>query len=98
MRELRSITHKKSNQRTWFRIANDVRNIGQKLSKNKVRDWVSIIDNELSEYNPIKIKLENISLKSKILKGIFNTLNLLKIPSPTIEFKNGATYVHYLYF
>lgn len=56
MRELRSITHRKSNERTWFRIAKDVRIISQKLSKNKVRDWVSIIDSELADYKPIKIK------------------------------------------
>ena len=49
-------------------------------------------------YISLDIDFSQIKTKSKILKGIFNTLNLLKIPSPTIEFKNGATYVHYLYF
>lgn len=60
MRELRSITNRKSNERTWFRIAKDVRHISQKLSKNKVRDWVSIIDSELADYKPIKIKPKDI--------------------------------------
>ena len=60
MRELRSITHRKSNERTWFRISKDVRNISKKLSISRVRDWVSIIDNELSEYRPIKIKPQDI--------------------------------------
>lgn len=60
MRELRSITHRKSNERTWFRIANDVRHISLKLSKNKVRDWVSIIDTELAEYKTLKIKPKDI--------------------------------------
>ncbi len=60
MRELRSITHRKSNERTWFRIAKDVRHISLKLSKNKVRDWVSIIDTELAEYKTLKIKPKDI--------------------------------------
>jgi hypothetical protein len=60
MREIRSITHRKSNERTWFRIAKDVRHISLKLSKNKVRDWVSIIDTELAEYKTLKIKPKDI--------------------------------------
>ncbi len=56
MRELRSILEKKSNDRTWFRIAKDVRELSSSLPSNLVRGWVKQIDNALLTYKPLRIK------------------------------------------
>lgn len=56
MRELRSIIEKKSNNRTWFRIAKDVRELSSSLPSNLVRGWVKQIDTALLNYKPIRIK------------------------------------------
>jgi len=56
MRELRSILEKKSNGRTWFRIAKDVRELSSTLPSNLVRGWVKQIDTALSTYKALKIK------------------------------------------
>ena len=49
-------------------------------------------------YISLDIDLSKIKTKSKILKAVFNAFNLLKVPSPTIEFINGKTVFHYIYF
>lgn len=56
MRELRSIIEKKSNSRTWFRIAKDVRELSSTLPSNLVRGWVKQIDNALKDYKTLRIK------------------------------------------
>lgn len=56
MRELRSIIEKKSNSRTWFRIAKDVRELSSILPSNLVRGWVKQIDNALKDYKTLRIK------------------------------------------
>lgn len=56
MRELRSIIEKKSNNRTWFRIAKDVRELSSTLPSNLVRGWVKQIDNALKDYKTLRIK------------------------------------------
>lgn len=56
MRELRSILEKKSNSRTWFRIAKDVRELSSTLPSNLVRGWVKQIDNALKDYKTLRIK------------------------------------------
>jgi hypothetical protein len=56
MRELRSILEKKSNSRTWFRIAKDVRELSSTLPSNLVRCWVKQVDTALLAYKALKIK------------------------------------------
>ncbi len=56
MRELRSIVSKKSHERTWYRIAKDMRVGSELITKNKLRDWVMQIDKALYEYKPYKHK------------------------------------------
>jgi hypothetical protein len=56
MRELRSILEKKSNNRTWFRIAKDLRELSSSLPSNLVRGWVKQIDTALLTYKPLRIK------------------------------------------
>ncbi len=56
MRELRSIVAKKSHERTWYRIANDMQIASKLITKNKLRDWVTQIDKKLEDYKPFKSK------------------------------------------
>lgn len=56
MRQLRSITSKRSHDRTWYRIAEDVQRAGVLITKNKLRDWVTQIDTELENYKPFSVK------------------------------------------
>lgn len=50
MRELRSIVDKRSHNRTWYRIASDMQKVSNLISTNKLRDWVSQIDDALLDY------------------------------------------------
>ncbi len=55
MRQLRTIISKRSHDRTWYRIAQDMQKAGDLITKNKVRDWVSQIDKALKNYKSYKI-------------------------------------------
>lgn len=60
MRELRSIVSKKSGERTWYRIAEDIRVVNELASKNRIRSWVSQVGTKLENYSPfIYKKYEN---------------------------------------
>jgi len=59
MRQLRTIVSKKSNDRTWYRIAKDVQKVSENLTKNKIRNWVAQIDKTLENYKPYKTTYEN---------------------------------------
>jgi D-arabinose 1-dehydrogenase-like Zn-dependent alcohol dehydrogenase len=56
MRQLRTIISKRSHDRTWYRIAKDMQEASELITKNKIRDWVTQIDNALEDYKPYKIK------------------------------------------
>lgn len=56
MRELRNIVTKKAHDRTWYRIAKDVRVANELITKNKLRSWVKQIDEKLADYKPYKTK------------------------------------------
>lgn len=56
MRQLRTITSKRSTQRTWYRIAKDARLVSNLIAKNRVRDWVKQIDKNIEDYKPYKLK------------------------------------------
>lgn len=56
MRELRSIVSKRSRDRTWYRIAKDMQEASELITKGKIRDWVVQIDKNLEEYLPYKQK------------------------------------------
>jgi hypothetical protein len=49
-------------------------------------------------YLSLDVDLSKIKTKNKYLKAVFNAFNILKIPAPTLEFQNGKTNFHYLYF
>lgn len=49
-------------------------------------------------YLSFDIDFSKIPTRSKFLKAVFNSLNVLKFPSPTLEFKNGKPIFHYFYF
>jgi hypothetical protein len=56
MRELRSIISKKSGERTWYRIAEDIRVVNELVSKNRIRSWVSQVGAKLEDYKPFIYK------------------------------------------
>jgi hypothetical protein len=56
MRELRSIISKRSPDRTWYRMAKDMQEISEVITKNKIRSWVGQIDKKLEDYKPYKCK------------------------------------------
>lgn len=55
MRQLRTIVSKRSHDRTWYRIAKDMQQASELITKNKLRDWVTQIDKALEDYQPYKI-------------------------------------------
>lgn len=56
MRQLRTIVSKRSHDRTWYRIAKDMQQASELITKNKLRDWVTQLDKKLEDYKPYKIK------------------------------------------
>jgi hypothetical protein len=56
MRQLRTIVSKRARDRTWYRIAKDMQQASELITKNKLRDWVTQIDKTLEDYKPYKIK------------------------------------------
>jgi len=56
LRQLRTIISKYSHDRTWYRIAKDMQEASELITKNKLRDWVTQIDKSLDEYKPYKHK------------------------------------------
>lgn len=56
MRQLRTILSKRAEDRTWYRIAKDMRQASELITKNKLRDWITQIDKTLEDYKPYKIK------------------------------------------
>lgn len=56
MRELRSLVERRSNDRTWYRIANDAELAGRLITQHKIRDWVVQIDEALELFEPYKVE------------------------------------------
>ncbi|MDD5341803.1 MAG: hypothetical protein PHI73_00480 [Patescibacteria group bacterium] len=56
MRELRAMLKKRSNDRTWFRMAADARATGLALSEIQPREWCSQIKGILRDYRPFRVK------------------------------------------
>lgn len=66
LRELRTIISKRANDRTWYRVARDMQEAGDIISKNKTRSWVKQIDEAIDEYKAMKVK--NLKLKEVKVK------------------------------
>jgi hypothetical protein len=56
IRQLRTILSKRSHDRTWYRIAKDLKQSSELITKDKLQDWVKQIDDSLDKYEPYKIK------------------------------------------
>lgn len=56
IRQLRQILSKKHSDRNWQRFKQDIIKVGNFLSKNNVRNWVSEIEKQLVEFNSVKVK------------------------------------------
>lgn len=57
MRQLRAITTKRMHERTWYRMASNMRYASELITKNNLRNWVKQIDRGLADYQPYKIKI-----------------------------------------
>ncbi len=62
LRELRTILTGKSNDRTWYRIIADHRELAESISKDRVRDWVYQIDEGIKKYEPITRSIYEIAV------------------------------------
>lgn len=62
LRELRSILAKKSNDRAWYRLVADFREIAMDLSKLNPRAWYVQIIKALENYEPFRIKQDNFAM------------------------------------
>jgi len=50
-------------------------------------------------YISFDIDLEKLPIKNRFVRGVFKVLNIIKIPSPTMEFNTrGEQVFHLLYF
>lgn len=58
LRELRSIVDKNSHNRTWYRISKDLEMVGDLISKNRMRSWVTQIDKNLDEYITFRLNFD----------------------------------------
>lgn len=56
MRQLRTIIAKKSHDRTWYRIVKNMQYASELITKNRLRDWVTQIDESLEDYKPYKVE------------------------------------------
>lgn len=56
MRQLRSIVSKRSNDRSWYRIAKDMQGVGGAIGRDRIRDWVQQIDKSLDDFKAYKHK------------------------------------------
>jgi len=56
IRQLRSIATKRMHERTWYRMAKDMRYASELITKNNLRDWVKQIDKSLAEFETYKSK------------------------------------------
>ena len=55
LRELRAILTKRSNDRTWYRIVDDLSDITGKLAGLQPREWFNQIKKEIENYTPLKL-------------------------------------------
>lgn len=56
MRQLRSIATKRMHERSWYRMASDMRYASELITKNNLRDWVKQIDRDFSEFQTYRVK------------------------------------------
>lgn len=57
IRQLRTIFSHRARDRTWYRIAKDIRLAGELITKNRVRDWVIQIDKALETFISYKTNI-----------------------------------------
>lgn len=90
--------NKKSKFPKWLNIAFGIGAEGMVYSKYQNQD-PSLQPPFRQFYAGLDIDLTKIKTKSKFLKGLFNTLNFIKIPAPTLEFTSkGKIKTHLFYY
>ncbi len=56
MRQLRSMVTKRMHERSWYRMAKDMRYAGELITKNNLKSWVKQIDKSLEEFKTYRVK------------------------------------------
>lgn len=56
IRQLRSIVEKRVHERTWYRMAKELRYANEIITKNNLRDWVKQINKTLDDFKPYRHK------------------------------------------
>lgn len=67
-------------------------------TSNKVFDLSSTFPRYRQYYLSLDINWRNIRTNKHLLNGIFNGLNIFKVPSPTLEYGNGEWRFHLLFW
>lgn len=57
LRELRSMLGKRIDDRTWYRLAADLRSIAADLYKMRPREWYGQVKKALSSYQPLQLRV-----------------------------------------
>jgi hypothetical protein len=57
MRELRTILAKHTNERTWYRVAKDAKNLEDSMSKVRPREWHEEVVKALNSYQPLRVEV-----------------------------------------
>ncbi|SDS55134.1 Predicted lipoprotein [Formosa sp. Hel1_31_208] len=84
----------------WLNLAFGYGADGMLTGKNENVDNLFVNQNRQRQfYLSLDVDLSRIETKSRVLRTIFDVINVIKVPFPTIEFnvKNGIK-LHYIYF
>jgi len=65
---------------------------------NEEGDVLPVLSPYRQYYMSLDVDLTKIKTKSRFLKTVFSTFAILKVPAPTVEFSQGQTQWHWLYF
>lgn len=83
----------------WLNLAIGYGGDGMISAEKGLSDGLGVFKHERQYYLSLDIDLTKINTEKKWLKSLFEVINYIKIPSPTIEFKqSGNSKFHWLYF
>ncbi|MEM5566474.1 DUF2279 domain-containing protein [Psychroserpens sp. AS72] len=84
----------------WINVAFGYGAEGMLTGKTETVDNLFITQNRRRQfYLSLDVDLSRIETKSRVLRTIFDVLNVIKVPAPTISFdRENGTKLHYIYF
>ncbi|WP_084203417.1 DUF2279 domain-containing protein [Psychroserpens damuponensis] len=84
----------------WFNVAFGYGAEGMLTARTESVDNLYISQNRRRQfYLSFDVDLSRIKTKSRVLRTVFDVLNIIKVPAPTISFdRENGTKLHYIYF